>query len=226
MAFLNRRARSKCHRAVPPEPRMLQVVGDRVLLRRSKPCPESDALKTLRARVAAYWPQTRIQDLLVEVDSWMGYTHLFRPSRGRKGAVQGFNRGLLAALIAKGCNIGMVKMSVLTPGGTQGTLRRVDETYLREETLRHACEALLRAHRDPPISRWLGDDTVPMSDGFQVGSWVGTLRAALKPHRFAPGERAITYYWHLSHLGPAYGAQVIGHDRDAAYLLDQIFLIQ
>lgn len=212
-------------RNLPGNPQT-QIVSDRVHLKAIEAVPESDALKALRARVAASWPQTRIQDLLVEVDSWMGYTHLFRTPRGRKGTEQGFSRGLLAALIAKGCNIGMLKMSVLTPGVTQGTLRRVDETYLREETLRHAYEALLRGHRDLPIARLLGEDTISMSDGFQVGSRVGTLRAALKPHRFAPGERAITYYWHLSHLGPAYGAQVIGHDRDAAYLLDQIFHIQ
>jgi TnpA family transposase len=203
------------------------VVGDRVHLRALEAMPESESLKKLREKIGPAWPQVRIQDLLLQVNSWTGFSEVFRTLRGHPGAEGGnLSRGLLAALIAKGCNIGMSKMSVLTPGLSPSVLRRADEMYLYEDALRHAYEALLRAHRDLPLSRWLGDPSASMSDGMRLATRVGTLRAAILPHAFAPGERALTYYWHVSHQGPAFGAQVIGHDRDAAYVLDQIFHIQ
>jgi TnpA family transposase len=213
-------------RNLPVNPQTFLVNG-RVHLKSLEASPESESLKKLKERVGPSWPQVRIQDLLVQVNSWTGFSEVFRTLRGHQGAERGnMNRGLLAALIAKGCNIGMVKMSVLTPGLSASVLRRADEMYLYEDALRHAYEALLRAHRDLPISQWLGDPGTSMSDGMRLATRVGTLRAALLPHAFAPGERALTYYWHVSHQGPAYGAQVIGHDRDAAYVLDQIFHIQ
>lgn len=215
----------KTVRNLPTNPQTF-FLGNRVHLHALEAAPESDSLRVLRERVKASWSQVRIQDLLVEVDSWLGLSHLFRTLRGRGGSDSGLGRGLLAGLIAKGCNIGMQKMSVLTPGVTSGTLRRVDESYLHERALRHSFEALLKAHRDLPISRWLGDPTVSMSDQLKVRTRVGTLRSALHPETFGPGERAISFYWHLSHLGPAYSAQVFGHDRDAAYVLDRIFNIQ
>src|SRR5213592_3693838 len=65
-----------------------------------------------------------------------------------------------------------------------------------------------------------------MSDGMRLGTRVRTLNAAFMPEHFAPGQRAITYYWHVSHQGPGYAAQVFGNDRDAAYVLDQILHIR
>ena len=65
-----------------------------------------------------------------------------------------------------------------------------------------------------------------MSDGMRRRTRVKTINAAFMPKHFAPGQRAITYYWHVSHQGPGYAAQVFGNDRDAAYVLDQILHIR
>jgi TnpA family transposase len=188
--------------------------------------PLPDRLKRLKERVDASWPQIRIQDLLVEVDSWLGFLGRFRTPRGRQAKDVDFLQGLLATLIAKGCNIGLVKMAGLAPGIRPGTLQRADEIYLHEENLRRAFARLLGAHNDLPIATLLGDETVSMSDGMRVTSRVKTLNAALKPHLLGPGERAITYYWHVSHQGPGFSAQVIGSERDATYVMDQLFNIQ
>jgi TnpA family transposase len=72
----------------------------------------------------------------------------------------------------------------------------------------------------------MGSEERSMSDGMRVTTRVGTLNAALQPHLLGPGERALTYYWHVSHQGPGYAGQVIGSDRDAAYVLDQLLHIQ
>lgn len=189
--------------------------------------PLPDRVGALKEKIAASWKEIRIQDLLVEVDSWVGFTHLFWTLRGRRVASAEINhRGLLAALIAKGCNIGTEKMASLTPTITYGSLRRIDEIYLYDDALQRAFQLLQRAQNSLPIAGWLGREDVSMSDGMRLATRVGTLRQAIMPHAFAPGERAITYYYHVSHQGPAFGAQVIGHDRNAAYVLDGIFHIQ
>lgn len=198
----------------------------RVHLRAIEGVPEPDRLRLLKKRIEASWPQIRIQDLLVEVDSWVGFSQHFKTlQQGRKANLD-FGRGLFAALIAKGCNIGMTKMAALAPGIREGTLRRVDELYLYEDTLREAYRILQEAHHSLPMADLLGDPEVSMSDGMRVTTRVGTLKAALHPHLLGPGKRALTYYWHISHQGPGFAVQVIGHDRDAAFVLDQIFHIQ
>lgn len=202
------------------------VEGGFVHLHPIEAVPEPDGLRALKARVESSWPQIRIQDLLVEIDSWVGFTKRFRTLQGRGKAKEDIGRGLMAGLIAKGCNIGMTKMASLTPGVREGTLRRVDELYLFEDNLREAFLLLEEAHRELPMSEWLGDPHVSMSDGLKVVTRVGTLRAALQPQLLGPGKRALTFYYHVLHRGPGFGAQVIGHDRDAAYVLDQIFHIQ
>lgn len=86
-----------------------------------------DRIEKLKERIGESWPQIRIQDLLMQVDSWLDYTRFFRTLHGRRGSLADFGKGLLATLIAKGCNIGILKMAALTPGLEQRTLRRIDE---------------------------------------------------------------------------------------------------
>jgi TnpA family transposase len=180
----------------------------------------------LKEHIAKSWPQIRIQDLLVEVDSWVDYTRFFRTLHGRRGALADFNKGLLATLIAKGCNIGLVKMAALTPGLEERTIRRVGEVYFYENTLRHVIEDLVKTHHSLPVADLIGDENVSMSDGMRIRTRVKTINAALMPKHFPPGQRAITYYWHVSHQGPGYAAQVFGNDRDAAYVLDQVLHVR
>lgn len=186
----------------------------------------SPAALHLKDRIKASWPQVRIQDLLVEVDSWVGLSDCFHTPRGYKKTGAAFERGLFASLIAKGCNIGTTRMASLSPEVSERSLRWIDESYLSKETLETAYERLLAAFRSLPIAGWLGDEATSMSDQFHVPSRVGTIKSSLLPHRLGPGRRAITYYLHVLHQGPGYYAQVIGHDRDAAYVLDRIFDIQ
>jgi len=188
--------------------------------------PLSERTKKLKERIEASYTPIRIQDLLVQVDSWIDFLGRFRTPRGRRAKRADFLRGLLATLIAKGCNIGLVKMASLAPSIRPGTLQRNDEVYLHERNLRGAIIELLGAHHDLPIAALLGNEAVSMSDGMRVTSRVKTIKAALMPQLLGPGERALTYYFHVSHQGPGFGAQVIGSDRDAAYVIDQIFHIQ
>ena len=215
----------KTTRNLPSNPQVFTDDG-RVHLRSLDPEELPERIVRLKEKIAETWPQIRIQDLLVQVDSWVDFTRHFRTPRGRRPSLPDFGKALFASLIAKGCNIGMVKMAALAPGIRQGTFRRIDEIYLYEDTLRRVTEHLVETIHSLPVAKLLGDDTISMSDGMRLRTRVRTLNAAFMPEHFAPGQRAITFYWHVSHQGPAYGAQVFGNDRDAAYVLDQIMHIR
>jgi TnpA family transposase len=211
---------------LPANPQVF-VIGDRVHLKAIDAAPVPDRLRAVKEEIDRSWPEIRIQDLLVEVDSWIHFMDVFSTLTGaKKSGRTGFRKDLLASLIAKGCNIGVPKMASLSPGVTQGSLRRVDENYLHEEALKRAYQTLLRAHHNLPMASWMGSEERSMSDGMRISTRVGTLNAALQPQLLGPGERALTYYWHVSHQGPAYAGQVIGSERDAAYTLDQILHIK
>ena len=171
----------------------------RVHLKSLDPEDLPERVVKLKERIAETWPQIRIQDLLVQVDSWVEFTRFFRTLRGRRPSLPDFGKALFASLIAKGCNIGMVKMTALAPGIRQGTFRRIDEIYLYEDTLRRVMEHLVHTIHSLPLADLLGDDTVSMSDGMRLRTRVRTFKAAFMPQHFAPGQRAITYYWHVSH---------------------------
>ena len=210
---------------LPANPQVM-IEDGRVHLKSLEAAELPERIEQLKDRIASRWPPIRIEDLLIEVDAWTDFSRFFRTLRGRRPSLPDFRKGLLATLIAKGCNIGMVKMAALAPGIRPGTLRRVGELYLYEDTLRHVIEHLVKTHHALPIAQHLGDKTISMSDGMRVRSRVQTLHAAFMPQHFAPGQRAITCYWHVSHQGPGYAAQVFGNDRDAAYVLDQILHIR
>lgn len=163
---------------------------------------------------------------LSEVDGWVNFTRFFKTLRGRRASVEDFVKGVFAALVAKGCNIGMTKMAALTPDIKPGTLNNINEIYLYEDTLRRVIEHFVTTTHSLPIANLFGDEKVSMSDGMRVRTRVKSMNAAFMPKQFAPGQRAITYYWHVSHQGPGYAAQVFGNDRDAAYVLDHVFHIR
>lgn len=123
-----------------------------------------------------------------------------------------FYKALYASWIAKGCNIGMTKMASLAPGIGTRTFQRMNEIYLQDDTMQRVIEQLAGAVHALPIAGLMGDETVSMSDGMQICTRVRAMNASFMPEHFPPGQRAITYYWHVSHQGPGYGAHVFGND--------------
>jgi len=117
-------------------------------------------------------------------------------------------------------------MGSLAPGVNPRLLRRIREHYLHRDTLQALIDELVKAQHQLPIASWLGDGTVSMSHGMRVASRVQTMRAAYMPSHFAPGERALFFYTHVAHQGPAFGSQVIGNERDATSVIDSILHVQ
>jgi len=198
----------------------------RVHLKALEPADVSERVRNIRHYLDARRFDIQLCDLLLEVNGWVDFAADCRTLAGHRGRAAEFDRALLTALIAEGCNIGITKMASLTPSVNPRLVRRVRDHYLYHETLQSLIDKLVKAQHNLPIASWLGDETVSMSDGMRVASRVKTMRAAYMPSHFAPGERALVFYTHVSHQGPAFAAQVIGNERDATYVIDSLLHVQ
>lgn len=209
-----------------PENPQVFIENGRVHLKALEAQELPERLDKITEHLTASWPDMQLPELLLQVDGWLGLTELFRTLAGQRSRSADFTRSLLTTLVAEGCNLGLTKMAALTPTVSVRSIRRIREQYLYEDTLRTLLDALVKAQHRLPIANLLGDDTVSMSDGMRVATRVQTIRAGFLPAHMAPGDRGLTFYSHVLHQGPVLGCEVIGNERDATYVLDNLLHIQ
>jgi hypothetical protein len=123
-------------------------------------------------------PRVKITDVLLEIDSWTGFSECF--THQRSGRPVDDRNALLTAILADG-----IKPWADTDGRNlrSVTLRQlawVHDWHIREEAYGGALARLIEAHRALPIARLWGDGSTSSSDGqyFRAGSQ-GAARNAL-----------------------------------------------
>ncbi len=163
-------------------------------------------------------PRLKLTDLLVEVDSWTGFsrafTHLHTGDEAKEKPT------LLAAILADATNLGLTRMADACPGLTFEKLAWASEWYVREETYAKAlAEVVNFQHRLPLAAVW-GDGTTSSSDGqaFRIATKRGTTaRTNAKYGR----EPVVMFYTHISdQYAPYYPKVITSTSRDAPHVLD------
>ena len=126
---------------------------------------EPDGLEAFRRRLYSFLPRVRLTDLLVEVDSWCGFSgHLTDLRTGRPCK----DRELVyAAVLADGTNLGPTKMAEATddPKVTYERLAWAADWHVREETYQKAIAEVVNAHYRLPFSQNWGEGRTSSSDG-------------------------------------------------------------
>jgi len=166
-------------------------------------------------------PQVELSELLVEVDSWTGFSGCFEHASGRELRSQDLTGHLYASVLAQGCNIGLTRMAQISDRAYD-RLAWCTTWYLREETLRAAVAAVVNFQHRHPMSRHWGGGTLSSSDGqrFPVS---GKVRNATALPRYFGYGRGVTFYTWTSDQFSQYGTKVIPATvRDATYVLDEI----
>ena len=159
--------------------------------------------------------------MLVEVDSWTGFSGCFEHASGREPRSQDLTGHLYASVLAQGCNIGLTRMAQISDRAYD-RLAWCTTWYLREETLRAAVAAVVNFQHRQPMSRHWGGGTLSSSDGqrFPVS---GKVRNATALPRYFGYGRGVTFYTWTSDQFSQYGTKVIPATvRDATYVLDEI----
>jgi len=166
-------------------------------------------VRELRRVIETRLPRIRIEDLLVEVDSWCQFTDALAPLGGYRPRAQNLYPALLAALVAHGTNLGITTMAQSTEGITVDQLDHVSQRYLRSETLKAANRTLVNFHHRLPLSSAWGQGMSSSSDGQRFGVQASSLLASFYPRYFGYYDRAITVYTHVSDQFSAFSSRAI-----------------
>jgi TnpA family transposase len=176
-----------------------------------------EAEKLMR-RAYALMPHLKITELLLEVDSWTGFTRHF--THLKTGELASDTALLLTAILADGINLGLSKMAESCPGTTYARLSWLQSWHIRDETYSTALAELVNAQSEHPLAKEWGEGTTSSSDGqwFHAG---GTGQAASYLNAKYGREPGVTFYTHISDQYAPFHSKVINAPvRDATYVLD------
>lgn len=169
-------------------------------------------------QASAMFPRIRITDLLMEVDSWTGFTRHFTSLKS--GHPSKDKQLLLTAILADGINLGLTKMAESCTGVTYAQLDRHQASYIRDETYSAALAELVNAQHGHPLAAQWGDGTTSSSDGqrFRAGSKAESTGHVNPKYGAEPGR---LIYTHVSDQYAPFHSKLINvGDRDATYVLD------
>jgi hypothetical protein len=190
-------------------------------LRRRDALELPERVRELRRVIETHLPKIRIEELLVEVDRWCGFTRELVPLPGYRPRTDKPYAALLAALVAHGTNLGIATMAQSIEGFTVDLLHDVSKWFLRADTLKAANRVLVDHHHRLPLSSVWGDGTASSSDGQRFGVQASSLLASFYPRYFGFYDRAITVYTHVSDRFSAFSSRAIScSPREAIYVLD------
>jgi hypothetical protein len=128
-----------------------------------------DEADALMQQAYGLLPHLKITDLLLEVDSWTGFTRHFKHLKSGEAAED--KHLLLAAILADAINLGLSKMAESCPGTTYARLTWLQAWHIRDETYSAGLADLINAQFRQPFATYWGDGTTSSSDGqnFKVG---------------------------------------------------------
>ena len=176
---------------------------------------EADALMR---QAYALLPHLKITELLLEVDSWTGFTRHFTHLKSDEAVRD--TAALLTAILADAINLGLTKMAESCPGTTYARLSWLQAWHIRDETDAAALAELVNAQYRHPFAAWWGDGTTASSDGqrFRAG---GRGEAAGQVNARYGHEPGVLFYTHRSDQYAPFHTQVINATvRDATSVLD------
>jgi len=166
-------------------------------------------------------PRVDITDVLIEVDSWVGFSKHFKHASSGASCRDDALLYLYACLLAQAGNFGLAQMAD-SSGIPYHQLVWFNTWHIRENTLRDAYTAMVNYHYHLPLSQVWGDGTLSSSDGqrFPVSGKIRMARSL--PRYFGYGQGVTFYSWssdQLSQYGTKPASSTI---RDSTYLLDDI----
>lgn len=182
---------------------------------------EPPSLLALREQVSQLLPRVDLPEVLLEVNTWTGFTSEFTHINSGNARVEDLSISICAVLLAEACNVGLeplIRSDV--PALTRGRLSWVQQNYIRLETLTRANARLVDAQTHIPLAQQWGGGEVASADGIRFTVPVRTLNAGANSKYFGVG-RGITYYNFTSDQFTGFHGIVIpGTLRDSLFLLE------
>jgi TnpA family transposase len=163
-------------------------------------------------------PHLKITELLLEVDSWTGFTRHFTHLKSGDPAED--RQLLLTTILADAINIGLTKMAESCPGTTYAKLTWLQAWHIRNETYSAGLAELVNAQLNQPFAAYWGDGTTSSSDGqnFKAG---GRGQFSGQVNLKYGQEPGVQFYTHINdQYAPFHTKAINATVRDSTYVLD------
>ena len=163
-------------------------------------------------------PQTKITDLLLEVNNDIKFTEAFTDIR--TGSPCRDQIGLLTALLSDGVNLGLTKMAAATNAHSYWELLRIAKWHVQEDAYDRALAMVVEAQNKLPLSQYWGEGVTASADGqfFPVGGTSEAMNVVNMKYGRQPGIKA---YTHVSDKYAPFSTQAIpATAHEAPYILD------
>lgn len=177
-----------------------------------------DAAQALIYQTSSMLPHIKITELLLEVESWTGFSSYF--IHLKSGDIAKDKILLLSAILADAINLGLSKMAESSPGTTYTKLSWLQAWHIRDETYSKALSELVNAQLNHPFAAYWGDGTTSSSDGqrFRAGSKAQSTGHINPKYGGEPGR---LFYTHVSDQYSPFSTKVVNVGiRDSTYVLD------
>lgn len=178
-----------------------------------------DEAKALSKLLYSMLPRIKLVDLLFEVDNWTSFTDQFiHASTGKKPSEEE-KTVIIAALMAMGTNVGLLKMAEATTGITYYQMANSVQWRMYEDAFNKAQSILVNFHHSLSLPYYWGDGSTSSSDGMRVPVRVSSFHSEHNPH-YGSGKEVTIYRWVSDQLSSYYVQTVITNTRDALYFID------
>ncbi|MBU0638618.1 MAG: Tn3 family transposase, partial [Planctomycetes bacterium] len=177
-----------------------------------------DEAEALMQQVYSLLPHLKVTELLLEVDSWTGFSRHFKHLKSGEAAED--QHLLLTTILADAINLGLSKMAESCPGTTYAKLTWLQAWHIRDETYSAGLAELVNAQFRQPFAAYWGDGTTSSSDGqnFKAG---GRGQFAGQVNLKYGQEPGVQFYTHISDQYAPFHTKVINATvRDATHVLD------
>lgn len=190
--------------------------GELVVSRLARQSPE----KTDELVMSLYrqLPQTKITDLLLEVDNDIKFSEAFTDLR--TGSPCRDQIGLLTTLLSDGVNLGLTKMAAATNAHSYWELLRIAKWHIQEDAYNRALAMVVDAQNKLPLAQFWGEGVTASADGqfFPVGGTGEAMNVVNMKYGRTPGIKA---YTHVSDQYAPFATQTIpATAHEAPYILD------
>lgn len=182
------------------------------------------AVKAIKGALYDRLPRARITDVLLDVDTWTGFSECF--THRRTGRAVEDRAALLTCILADGINLGLTRMAETCRGATLRQLGLVHDWHISEAAYAEALARLIDAHRALPLSRVWGDGSTSSSDGqhFFAGGRGEAIADVNARHGNEPG---VSFYTHVSDQYGPFATKVIAATAgEAPHVLDGLLYHQ
>jgi TnpA family transposase len=197
-------------------PNGLIVNGELKVNKLDKQAPE-DAPK-LAKELYKNMPQTRITDLLLNVNEDVGFVEASTDLR--TGSPCKDQIGLLTVLLSNAINLGLHKMAAASTTHTYWELLRIARWYVQDDHYQYALAKVIDAQRQLPLASVWGNSTTASADGqfFPTGGQGKSINLVNNKYSRTPGVKA---YTHLSdQYGPFFTQTIPATAPEAPYIID------